>query len=145
MTNKELSQLLHRSFDEALTAEERDRLERALALSKELRTEQRILSALRSKISSLQKRQFSPLFAQRVMREIDKHRRTIDESVYDFSLSLMFSFRKIAVVGAILILLLLCGNFLSDGAFSLDKALGLQQVTLEDAWTLSTPLSENAK
>ncbi len=145
MNKNEALKLLQRSFDDQLSQEELNALNNVLSLSKELKKEQEKISTIRLTISQQAEQHFSPFFADRVMRKIRRQKEMLNKKNEDLSLSLIFSFRKIAIAGTVAILLLLSGNILSEGGFSFEKALGLQQVSIEDTWSLNNLISETVK
>jgi hypothetical protein len=122
---KNLLKLLYRSFDDQLSLEEQAKLKDALSSSEEMRREK-----------------FAPFFADRVMQKIRDQKETSDQRVDDFLISLILSFRKIALTGAVIALLLLTTNFISGGGVSVDTALALQQMSIEDIWSLNDLISE---
>ena len=145
MNKNEALKLIRRSFDEQLSEEELISLNNALNSSIELKKEKENIIAIRAAASRQSGKRFSPFFADRVMQKIRSQREAINDKIYDFGTSLNFAFRRIAIAGAVVITLLLSGTFLSEGTFSIEKALGLQQVSIEDTWSLNNLISEAVK
>jgi hypothetical protein len=129
--NEKVIDLLYRSFDDNLTPEENEELNKALAKSQELREEKDRIAAMRSVLSASGAKSFRPFFAERVMHAITSaaERRNGLELFFE---SLQFSFRRVAVVGATAILILLAYNIMKSGHISVAGAFGMPQETLEE-------------
>ncbi|HDQ44034.1 MAG TPA: hypothetical protein ENN17_00870 [bacterium] len=107
--------LLLRSFDEELTAEEKIELDEVLANSAAWRLEEKRIRFIREKISAETSRSFSPVFPERVMRRIRDARKASTENF--FADSLVVAFRSVAVTAAVIIVVLLSINAVrNDGA-----------------------------
>lgn len=142
---KKLQKLLYRSFDEPLSKEEQVKLKTALKSSEELLREKEKITWVHNAISAETGQKFSPFFADRIMRKIRMQKEDLAGKIDDFNISLILSFRKIALAGVVTVLLLLSTNFISQGGLSVDKAMALQQITIEDTWSLNTLISEVVK
>jgi anti-sigma factor RsiW len=129
--NKKASELLYRSFDGELSKQERRQLKDALADSPELREERERIAAMRDSIASSAARSFRPFFAERVMHRITSLGKARN-GAQQFLESLQFVFRRVAVVGATAILVLVAYNFIRSGEISVAGAFGLPQGTLEE-------------
>jgi anti-sigma factor RsiW len=129
--NKKVIDLLYRSFDAALTPEERVELDEALAKSPELREEKERITNMRSALSASAARSFRPFFAERVMHAITSASGQ-KNGLELFFKSLQFAFRRVAVVGATAILILLAYNLVKSGDISVAGAIGIPQETLEE-------------
>jgi anti-sigma factor RsiW len=129
--NKKILDLLVRSFDGSLTAEDREALEGALAASRELREERARLAKLRAAVSSAKMDSFSPFFVERVMQRVCQDRMT-GSGREAFSRALARSFRPIAIAGAVLSIGLLIYNFVETNEISLPGAVGLSRATYEE-------------
>lgn len=129
--NKKALELLYRSLDGKLSGEEQRQLEEALADSPELRKEKERIMAIRSAISASAARSFRPFFAERVMRRITSagEKRRSAEVFFE---SLQYAFRRVAVVGAMVIVILAAYNFLKTGDVSVAGVFGMPQETLEE-------------
>ena len=127
--NKKAIDLLYRFFDDALTPEENEELDEALARSKELRDEKDRIVALRNEISASAAKSFRPFFAERVMHAITSATE-VKNGLEKFFESLKLAFRRVAVVSATAILLLLVYNFVKSGDISITGAFGMSQETL---------------
>ena len=128
---KKIQELLYLSFDGRLSEEEQRRLEDALASSPRLREEKARIESLRQRIGQQAARSFRPFFAERVMRRISSLGE-IKNGTQLFFESLQLVFRRVALVGATAILLLLAFNFVKNGDVSVAGALGMSQETLVD-------------
>ncbi len=129
--NKEILDLLVRSFDGSLTSEEREALEAALAASEGLREERARLVKLREAVSSARRDAFSPFFAERVMQRIRAEQRDRG-STEAFSGALSQAFRSVAIVGAAVAIGLVIYNFAKTNDISLTGAVGVSVVTSEE-------------
>jgi anti-sigma factor RsiW len=135
--DQKILDLLYRSFDGQLLPEEQQRLEEALASSKQLRDEKERIVALRKTISGNAAQSFEPFFAERVMQRITAEMEQKLETVEDFFNSLLWSFRRVALAGAIAVLLLFANNLLRADDLSLDSLLAMPQLTIEDTWAIN--------
>lgn len=120
-----LEKLLYRSFDEPLSDGDRKKLQTALAENNALKQEVKRIERMRSLLTDTAGAQFDPLFADRVLFRLR-------EKEDDFLTVLLWSFRRIALVGAATIALLMVNNIITGGDLSVDSVLGLPQLTLEE-------------
>ena len=130
--DKKLRDLLYRSFDSDLSPEEKKMLEKALALSDELRREKKMITSLREDIGLSKATSFQPFFADRVMETIHSSER-INEKEQFFE-SLFIFFRPIAITAAVLIIIIVGYNINTTGQFSLEGALGIPELTVDDVY-----------
>lgn len=127
-------ELLVRSFDQELTAEENQALSEALKSSPELREYQHEHILLRSKISEQQTASFGPSFSNSVMQGIGK----IDESGSDILFESIYNiFRPVAIAASILIISLSSYHLLENNDISLSALLNVPDVTLEETVELN--------
>jgi len=68
--DKKIIDLLYRSFDSDLSAEEQHLLEQALRESDALKTEKEKITAIRANLALEKEQSFKPFFAERVMNKI---------------------------------------------------------------------------
>lgn len=101
--------LLLRSLDAELTADEQKQLDAALAESEELRREAEQLDLLRQNVTNSTPQSFSPFFAEKVLSQIrtEKSLKNEAESFFD---ALFASFRPVALAAAVIIFVLLSFN-----------------------------------
>ena len=130
--DKKLRDLLYRSFDSKLFPEEKKLLEQTLSQSKELRQEKEMISSLRKDIKRSKITSFQPYFADRVMENI-RSSKQIDESEQFFE-SLFVFFRPIAITAAVLIIIIAGYNITTTGHLSIEGALGIPEVTVDDVY-----------
>ena len=130
--DKKLRDLLYRSFDSKLFPEEKKLLEQALSQSKQLKQEKEMISSLRKDIKRSKITSFQPYFADRVMENI-RSSKQIDESEQFFE-SLFVFFRPIAITAAVLIIIIAGYNITTTGYFSIEGALGIPEVTVDDVY-----------
>ena len=129
--DKKILKLLYRSFDEALNEEEKEQLEKALKECEELRIEKERLLAQRQALAESPGHSFKPQFAERVMGRIqtlDQKKNGI-ESFYD---ALLVMFRKFAIVGAAILLLLLIYNLQTGDILSSEEIMFASDFTFEE-------------
>ncbi|OPX35132.1 hypothetical protein B1H10_01950 [candidate division KSB1 bacterium 4484_188] len=131
--NKKLRELLYRSFDADLKEEEKKVLADALSRSAELREEQRQIETVRQKLSATTASSFEPFFADRVMRRIYREQKPKSELESWFE-PLMSIFRPIAVAAVFIILLLMSYNMISTKQISVQGALAISNVAVEEAF-----------
>jgi hypothetical protein len=133
--DKKILKLLYRSFDDELNEKEREQLENALKESKELQKENERIHAQRQALSESTPASFKPFFAERVMNRIESpgKKKNGIESFYE---SLWMMFRRFAIVGAALLLLLLIYNLQSGDILSTDEILFASDFTFEEILNL---------
>ncbi len=139
--NKKLLKMLYRSFDGRLSKEEQSILVKALENSEELKQEKERIIKIRNDIAAQSDQKFQPNFADRVMRSIHSKQALQNGQIDEFFNSLVLSFGRIAIAGAAGAVLILAANFISGGEISLDTALALQHVTIEDALSINDIIS----
>lgn len=129
--------LLYRSLDGDLTADEQQRLEAALSSSPELCREKNRLEAIRKAVAASGTDSFRPFFAERVMQRI---RSTAEEGVEEqtFSRYLSHVFRRVVLAGAAVVIAFVIYNVAASRDVSLSTALGVPEITMEEV--LSPPL-----
>lgn len=133
--------LLYRSFDQELSSEEQKELETALSSSPELQEAKKRIAAIRQMVKDEAVRSFKPFFSTRVMRSI----RAVEEKSEDFFGSLIWSFRLVALVGAVAVVFLFAHNALESKNISLDSILAMPQLSLEETWELDILLEEEKR
>jgi hypothetical protein len=129
--DKKILKLLYRSFDDELTPKETERLELELKESEELRREKHKILAQRQALAESSAPSFKPHFAERVMTRVEVlgEKKNGFESFYE---SLFLMFRRFAIVGAALLLLLLIYNLQSGDIFSSEEILFASDYTFEE-------------
>jgi hypothetical protein len=136
--DKKFKDLFYRSFDSDLTQREKIMLEEALASSKELRQEKEMISSLRQNIQGVKDAAFNPGFADRVMNKINlSDQGGENEQFFD---SLFVIFRPIAIAATVLIIIIAGYNMSSTGQFSVEGALGIPEITVDDVYDPSLAL-----
>jgi hypothetical protein len=133
MKNKKLELLLYKSFDSHLTEEEAELLRQELQSSKELRRKYNEISEIRKAISNTAETSFDPFFEQRILSKINN---TQSERKYVnvFADSLVFSFRKVALVASFLLVALISYNLISGNNYSIEGLLGTSKTPIEYAF-----------
>jgi len=129
MDNKILK-LLYRSFDDELNEKEREQLEKAMKESKELQKEKERILAQRQALAESSSPSFKPLFAERVMNRIETlaQKNNGFESFYE---TLLLMFRRFAIIGAAILLVLLIYNLRTGDALSTDEIFYASDVAIE--------------
>ena len=129
--DKKIVDLLYRSFDEDLSAEELNKLKSALLESAELREEKKKIEVMRQIVSGAGEKSFKPFFAERVLNQIKLSRSKKDEAESFFD-SLIAVFRPVAFAAAIILIAVLSYNMKTTENYTLAGALGQDQITLEE-------------
>jgi len=127
--NSQILELLFRSYDGELTREEQQKLDQALAKSKELTEEKERIAQMRKAISDSSSQGFHPFFAEKVMRRI-REAESAQETFWD---SLVYVFRSVAIATAILLITLISFNLIKSGNVSVASAFAESKITLEQA------------
>jgi hypothetical protein len=138
--HKNMKKLIYRSLDDDLSKKEKLKLDKALERSEELR---RVLSDAQklraeAKSSSVS---FAPMFAERVVRTIRQKNAQIHE---DFFSALNYMFRRVALVGAIAVVVMFSIVVLTKNQTSTVAEYAMTQMTLDDLVdpTLTTSLED---
>lgn len=139
--NKMLTDLLYRSFDDELSKDEQNLLDTALKDSPELSWEKQRILHTRKLLADQHGQKFSPQFADNVMRRIRTAKDVSRGQIDEFFTALVLSFRRIAIAGTAGAALILAANFITGGDISLDTALALEQITIEDALSFNDLIS----
>ena len=140
--DEKIKELLYRSFDTDLNPEEEEQLGLALRQSEELRIEKDRIAALRANIASGKSQSFEPFFAERVMGKLnDMGIKKEDEFFFE---GLFAFFRPVAIAATILIIMVIGYNISSSGQISLEGALAVPEVTLDEVYdpTLTLAMEE---
>jgi anti-sigma factor RsiW len=128
--DKKMLNLLYRSFDDELDPDKRKRLDQALKESEELRKEKVRIQEQRQALAESSKPSFKALFPERVMNRIKTlgQEKNGFESFYQ---TLLLMFRRFAVIGAAILLLLLVYNLQTGDALSTDEIFYASDAAIE--------------
>lgn len=130
--NEKMLDLLYRSFDDELSEEEQKEFDHALSSLPEFREERDRILEMRQMVSKNAKPAFKPYFSKRVMRQIKE----LQSEQEDWFGALTWVFRRFALAGAIAAAIFCILNFRSADGVSLDSALAMPQLQIEDTWAL---------
>ena len=134
--NNDERDLLLKSLDSELSAEENQRLEEALQRSEDLRSEREILLNLRSSLKSAVVRSFREGFEERVMARVRvKHHE-------EFTAGLFRIFRPVAIAAILLILITASFNMWNSDQISLDGVLAITDISPTDAFNPLVDLAQ---
>ncbi|MGD9345181.1 MAG: hypothetical protein PVH84_04925 [Candidatus Aminicenantes bacterium] len=129
--NKKILKLLYRSLDDELNIKDAKRLNETLEKSEELREEREKAIAQRKAVTASADRSFSPFFAERVMNRIETvHPKKNGLEV--FYESFMAVFRKVAVVSAVVLVLLVSYNVIKSDIVPEDELFFMADTTMEE-------------
>lgn len=134
-TYKKLLTLLYRSFDSDLSKRKKQRLDEALKQSKNLREERDLLYSRRQAVKVSTEKAFRPNFADRVMVQITAigDKKEPQESFYD---ALMYGFKRLAVVGALVMMGLIFLNVIMGNVIPVDEVFFASDLILEEILNL---------
>jgi hypothetical protein len=124
MMDNAMLHLLKRSFVEELEPAEKDKLEKALSDSPELRDEKKQLESLKILLTE-QEYSFSASFAEKVMTRIEVNEK------YEADNAFLFAFNRIALPGLAAAIILLLFTILNNGTFSFESILGVESLQTE--------------
>jgi len=127
--------MLYRSFDNELNPEEKERLDRALNEYEELRKEKVQILAQRQALAESSAPSFKPFFPERVMNRIESLGKKTNgfDSFYE---ALLLMFRRFAIVGAAILLILLIYNLQTGDILSSEEILYASDFTFEEILNL---------
>ena len=131
MDNK-LKQLLYESFDRKLTTREQDILNKALTESVGLQSERKHIIEMRKKLSDSNKQKFEPFFADQVMSKVREIHNQNNSSEFFESIALLF--RPVAIAATVIIITIVSINLLKSNQISLEGAIAIPEVTINDAY-----------
>ena len=122
MIQKELYDLLLRSFDEELNSSDTEKLGLCLSGSAELREEKRKLVEMRRIVSSKQY-SFSSGFQEKVMTKVYEEKEPLILRP-EFNRSLFTVFKRVALTGVAAIIILFLSIYLTDDSFTFNSLTG---------------------
>ena len=135
--NKKMLKLLYRSFDDRLKEKERQILIQALEDSPGLRREKERIEAQRKAVANTAAQSFKPFFVERVMEQVNAlGGKTNGLGRQMFYESLVSVFRRFAVAGAVISVLLFIYNQGIGDILSLEEALTMSDITLRAILTM---------
>lgn len=126
---EDIVDLMYRSFDEQLNAEEQHRLQRALAISPELQLEFEEIKAMRAVLGDLSVTA-SETFTDDLMNAIQELEQP------GLIVSLRSLFPKVAAACMLLFLCTTVSIYIAEGSLSTDTILGISDLNPEDAYSL---------
>ncbi|MFC1725275.1 hypothetical protein ACFL4T_06585 [candidate division KSB1 bacterium] len=129
--NKKLIKLLYRSFDGSLTEDEEKTLSDALQGSEELRSEKEKIMNLRSLVSGASEKEFSPFFTEKIMNKIESAKNGYVKTNHIDRIA-EFIFRRLALIGAAAVILLIAYNFIQTGQITVTGLFGIPEITYEE-------------
>ena len=135
-SKKKIQELLIRSFDADLSEEERRQMEQAFKESSEWLDLKKEIDLQRRWISENAAKSFQPFFAERTVEKI----RALRESNgrYAFYQSLRTVFQRVAIAGALLLLLLITYNIKTGDSLSTEEVFFASDTTVETIYDLSS-------
>jgi len=133
--DKKILKLLYRSFDDELNGKERKQLEEAMKESKKLQKEREQILAQRQALAESSTSSFKSFFPERVMSRIESlgQKKNGFESFYE---TLLWMFRRFAIVGAAILLILLVYNLQTGDILSTEEIMFASDFTFEEILNL---------
>jgi hypothetical protein len=130
-TDKKVLKLLYRSLDSDLKDTDQKKLDEALKKSEELRKEKERVLEQRRVVADSAGQSFGPFFAERVMNRIDRlgEKKNGLEAFYE---SFMAAFRKVAIVSAAVLVLLISYNVVKSDIVPEDELFFIADTTMEE-------------
>ncbi len=129
--NKKILKLLYRSFDDRLKEKEQKKLAQALEHSPGLQQEKKQIEAQRKILANTAVQSFKPFFVERVMAQVNAlGGKTNGLDLQMFYESLVSVFRRFAVAGVVISVLLFFYNLEVGEILSLEEALTMSDITL---------------
>jgi len=137
--DKKEKNLLFKYLDGELSKEEEFEFNKLVESSKSFKTEKQEYEQMRKFISSNAEKSLKPMFETRVLNELNSKTKNYQKN--NFSELLAVSFRKILLPALIIIIFLLSFNLISSGEVSVNSALGIQNVSIEEAFNSTIDLA----
>lgn len=129
--DKKILDLLYRSFDDDLEEKEQNQLAEALKDSEDLRKEKEQIEAQRQAVSASAIQSFKPFFAERVMSRIHALGEK-EDTLETFYESFKAVFRRLAIVGTVVMIALISYNLIIGEGLSPDEAFYVSELTFEE-------------
>lgn len=129
--NRKVLKWLYRSLDSDLRDKDQKKLDEALEQSAELRKEKENILKQRQAVADCAGQSFGPFFADRVMNRIEGsgEKKNGWEAFYE---SFMAAFRKVAVVSAAVLVLLISYNVIKSDIFPEEELFFAADTTMEE-------------
>lgn len=129
--DKRILKLLYRSLDSGLDAKDQNRLDNALEGSEELRLEKERILAQRQVLADSASPSFSPFFVERVMNRVERMspKKNGLEAFYE---SFKAAFRKVAIVSASILVLLISYNVVKSDIVPEGELFFVADATMEE-------------
>ena len=133
--DKKILKLLYRSLDDDLKDKDQKKLDEALEKSEDLRKEKERVLAQRQAVADSAGQSFGPFFAERVMNRIEGlgQKKNGLEAFYE---SFMTAFRKVAIVSAAVLVLLISYNVVKSDIVPEDELFFMADTTIEEIFEL---------
>ena len=133
--DKKILKLLYRSLDDDLKDKDQKKLDEALEKSEDLRKEKERVLAQRQAVADSAGQSFGPFFAGRVMNRIEGlgQKKNGLEAFYE---SFMIAFRKVAIVSAAVLVLLISYNVVKSDIVPEDELFFMADTTIEEIFEL---------
>lgn len=130
-TDRKALKLLYRSLDVDLKVKDQNRLDKALEESEELRKEKERILVQRQALANSSSQSFGPFFAERVMHRIEGlgQKKNGLEVFYE---NFMAAFRKVAIVSAVVLVLLISYNVIKSDIVPEDELFFMADTTMEE-------------
>jgi hypothetical protein len=130
-TNRKVLELLYRSLDGDLKGKDQKKLDEALEKSEELRKEKERVLAQRQAVADSASQSFGPFFAERVMHQIEGlgQKKNGWEAFYE---NFMAAFRKVAIVSAAVLVILISYNVIKSDIVPEDELFFMADTTIEE-------------
>lgn len=129
--DKKAKKLLYRSFDKDLSSVEKHILEKALERSELLRQEKAEIDQQRRDLSQSGDETFGPMFAERVINRLFSPQKS-ENGLEAFYEAFKSAFRKIAVAGAIAMVVLISYNLTLGDQVTEEEAFFASDITYEE-------------
>jgi len=133
--DKKILKLFYRSFDDKLNEKDREKLEKAMKESKELQKEKEQILAQRQALAESSTPSFKPLFPERVMSRIESLQKK-KNGFESFHETLLLMFRRFAIAGAAILLLLLIYNLQTGDLLTTEEIMFASDFTFEEILNL---------
>lgn len=130
-TDRKALKLLYRSLDVDLKVKDQHRLDKALEESEELRKEKERILVQRQAVADSAGQSFGPFFAERVIQRIEtlSPKKNGLEVFYE---NFMAAFRKVAIVSAVVLVLLISYNVIKSDIVPEDELFFMADTTMEE-------------
>jgi hypothetical protein len=133
MNKKKIERLIYKSLDSDLSRRESKELHDELQSSEDLLEKYSQIESIRDSVSQSAATTFKPFFEERLMNKINSLPKPAG-ILFNWTDSLVISFRRIAAIAILLLIVLVSYNVSNGNNYSIESLLGMNETSIETAF-----------